>query len=754
MSDTFNRPMFKRGPDGKMREAHMFGGWAGIPTLWRQALVHTPKFTNLPKNFNKAMHKLGVPTIKGAQRTLPGEIGKPVYISKNLSKNDYINKTFPYMEQQWMNKLNALQKKHGVSGFQPFKMMPEELKQHYRLRPKMPRGKRWTENIGYGVGLPMLAGWGPGYPDDPAADIAADGGASLTTPQEGGTIGEGVDESKTTYGTGIEEEGGPLTSYPVKSKEDIEKDPNDHQSIAYDDAQASDRQPGIAVANESLMPDIMDDAITMDDSISKESILKYKQELKDVIGEEDKTTGSLLLMQLGLGMMAGKSDQPGFAGFAEILGKTGQQVLPMFMDHIANKRKEDKEISLAAYEMLREDRAAKRKREEDLTDWVWKEDYKNIMNPPGTLANIMVKREVALPGGGIDTTWEVLKQTMSKSAEALSIIEGGNPNLRIVPLNISEAGMLAGGIGEPKGKWTDAQRGEHANLANTLIKPMGQILDFLMDPNQGLMSGNYKTGYTGRVVKGLRFITREAQQALDAIGLKNPVLGDMYTGMYGVLGESTALQMDSLVASGGIMPGAGNAMSEDHAAKGVNDIWRGTAMGANGQMVEGDYATEAYVRSLTDNSLYDIDEQLTNMMGFLMARLKQPTGRLLADTIQSSIREQAPLGGMKDPVQAANQLHLFVKTLYESYARSAAIGGVPIETQWQGRSGPLTIQNYEKMYQMFTGDQRASPPIDFSFIGGSNVVTPGTDGNIYPGQENVKISGPQDLTGLLNKWTQ
>ena len=314
--------------------------------------------------------------------------------------------------------------------------------------------------------------------------------------------------------------------------------------------------------------------------------------------------------------------------------------------------------------------------------------------------------------------------------------------------------MLAGGIGEPKGKWTDAQRGEHANLANTLIKPMGQILDFLMDPNQGLMSGNYKTGYTGRVVKGLRFITREAQQALDAIGLKNPVLGDMYTGMYGVLGESTALQMDSLVASGGIMPGAGNAMSEDHAAKGVNDIWRGTAMGANGQMVEGDYATEAYVRSLTDNSLYDIDEQLTNMMGFLMARLKQPTGRLLADTIQSSIREQAPLGGMKDPVQAANQLHLFVKTLYESYARSAAIGGVPIETQWQGRSGPLTIQNYEKMYQMFTGDQRASPPIDFSFIGGSNVVTPGTDGNIYTGQENVKISGPQDLTGLLNKWTQ
>ena len=79
-------------------------------------------------------------------------------------------------------------------------------------------------------------------------------------------------------------------------------------------------------------------------------------------------------------------------------------------------------------------------------------------------------------------------------------------------------------------------------------------------------------------------------------------------------------------------------MSAEHAGSGVNDIWHGTAEGPNGQMIEGDFATEQYVRSLTDNSLYDIEEQLTNMMGFLEARLKQPTGRLLADTIRSSIK--------------------------------------------------------------------------------------------------------------------
>lgn len=38
-----------------------------------------------------------------------------------------------------------------------------------------------------------------------------------------------------------------------------------------------------------------------------------------------------------------------------------------------------------------------------------------------------------------------------------------------------------------------------------------------------------------------------------------------------------------------------------------------------------------------DNQFYDVEEQMINMMGFLEARLKQPTGRLLADTIQTSI---------------------------------------------------------------------------------------------------------------------
>ena len=172
-------------------------------------------------------------------------------------------------------------------------------------------------------------------------------------------------------------------------------------------------------------------------------------------------------------------------------------------------------------------------------------------------------------------------------------------------------------------------------------------------------------------------------------------------------------------------------------------------MGPDGVMIEGDFATEQYVRSLTDNSLYDIEQQLTNMMGFLMARLKQPTGRLLADTIKSSISEQSPLGGMKDPVQAANQMHFFVKTLYESYAKHAAIGGMDIETEWLGRSGTLTIQNYEKQYQNFVGDQRTGAPIDFSFLEGKGAINTEGPGNIYPGKNKVTVTGTQSFDDLM-----
>ena len=149
MSDTFNRPMFKRGPDGRMREAHFWGGLAGLPTMWRQAKVFAPKFSNVPHYWNKGMQKLGVPKVTRdgfkfgtAQRTTKPIDYSSAIVGKDGPRNySILDDAFDARLQGWHSKRIALENKHGVRGIS-FKSMPEELKQHYRARPKMPTGRR------------------------------------------------------------------------------------------------------------------------------------------------------------------------------------------------------------------------------------------------------------------------------------------------------------------------------------------------------------------------------------------------------------------------------------------------------------------------------------------------------------------------------------------------------------------------------------------------------------------------------------
>ena len=72
-----------------------------------------------------------------------------------------------------------------------------------------------------------------------------------------------------------------------------------------------------------------------------------------------------------------------------------------------------------------------------------------------------------------------------------------------------------------------------------------------------------------------------------------------------------------------------------------------------------------------------------------------------------------------------------------------------IETTWAGRLGPLTIQNYEKQYQNFVGDQGTGAPIDFSFLEGQETINTEGPGNIYPGQNKVTITGTQSFDDLM-----
>jgi len=741
--------MFKRGPDGQMRQAKVIGGiMRALPYAYRGAKFLAPKFTNIPHNVKRMMgrgYDVQPPFVgpKGPMHNVPFVKGKPP------------SSTFDWRLNSWSDKFNSLKNKHGLStaeafGYKGVKNVPQEVLDHVKIMPKMPWKRSLTEASAYGLGYGALDNWA-NYPDDPQANVKTDeGGISEDKPSTGQTIGAAggpIPEEPKVEGPKV-----PGTNLPDESVEGGQGDEYDGPTTGQTIGAAG-----------GPIPDLISEAVAADDTISPKSIEDYKKELRGVIGKEDSNMGSLILMQLGLGMMAGKSYQPGFAGFTEILGKTGQEVLPMWMEHMQNKRKEDKEIALAAYDMLREDRASARQRKEDLEDWVWKEDQKMNMwvakeqyKQPfaGDESMIQVNNPQYTPNGERIDNWTNLKQTFSKSPEALYIMQNSDPNMiRITPLNMTEAGMKAAGLGDQN--LTKAQRGENVMLANVYERNIGQILNFLMDPEIGLHSGNFKTGSTGAVLKTLRFLDREVNHAWDTIFGTNTVSANTGKYLWGTLKEVETDMMQSLVDNQGLISGAGNKENEAHG--GSKDIMHGTYDDGLGNQVTGDFATEAYVRNLTNNQFYDVNEQLVNMMGFLEARLKQPTGRLLADTIKTSIENLKAQGFMKgDPVQTANRMHFFVKRLYEAYATHAIKGGSTPKTRFEGGRGliDLSIENYNKSYTGFTGNQALDQGISLGWMNSlpaenSQMQVGNAPGNIYEGKNEVPMHAPADFSELM-----
>ena len=90
------------------------------------------------------------------------------------------------------------------------------------------------------------------------------------------------------------------------------------------------------------------------DNDSLNRIEGYKEIIRDFMGsgeEENKLQNLALLMQVGSSLMSGKTDQPGVAGFFDIIGKTGMQVAPMLFQMGVEKGKAEREIGAAALNM-------------------------------------------------------------------------------------------------------------------------------------------------------------------------------------------------------------------------------------------------------------------------------------------------------------------------------------------------------------------------------------------------------------------
>jgi len=74
--------------------------------------------------------------------------------------------------------------------------------------------------------------------------------------------------------------------------------------------------------------------------------LQLDNAVDDIMGD-DKRSNKLLLLQLASNLLTGRTDQPGFKGFLDVLGQAGQKVIPMALALEDEKRKDETELKKA-----------------------------------------------------------------------------------------------------------------------------------------------------------------------------------------------------------------------------------------------------------------------------------------------------------------------------------------------------------------------------------------------------------------------
>jgi len=277
-----------------------------------------------------------------------------------------------------------------------------------------------------------------------------------------------------------------------------------------------------------------------------------------------------------------------------------------------------------------------------------------------------------------------------------------------------------------------------------------EVLNLQMNPEWGLYSGELPTGFTASWGSFFRTVHSEAKQVADRIGIPG-----MY-GWYENTGNASYAALDVQMNRNMILSGAhANRVSET----GSEDIFYGEGE-LDGVTVTREWATDSYVKNLISNPNLDVITMMENRMGFLAARLKQPTGRLLADTIRRSIEEVKMLGlGAGDPEQVSHRMHQFTKDLYQQYVKHSLLGGSRITNSWAVDPGiygkdRITIKDYQDGYYNFIGGSANSPnlPIDMSWVQVNDKIQSSAPAHSSTSGSTIDATGSIPWFDLMNKW--
>ena len=434
-----------------------------------------------------------------------------------------------------------------------------------------------------------------------------------------------------------------------KKLDNLEKDFNDQYDGTGTNT-ASTNRATVDATNSAGAESIESDAVTR--------VKAYKDIVRQFIGSGDKSAQmqkQALLMNIGGMLMAGKSKDPGMQGFTEIIGQTALATAPMLFQMGAEQGKAEREIGQAAMQLYMEDLNDEDDRSGDFTA-VWQNEYKR-----GKDGEVMYDPYTGVP---IVTNKKLVSQFRANSDETNWFLDQNNelgfPRYTFQPSSATGPGLFGISGSQEGGAMLMSDAGKDsmvkfADYTRRGLIPMAQMIMPMMIENRDSLIG-YK-GFLGRTAGPSAFLASEAIKGLKAGFGENSItqlsddeyqvnrnseLGKFYSQILGTSPDGKAY--DSLVDQNGqsgmsfaVLEAATDGAFMEIPGLGEMPVFVDTA-GKYG--VRG---AEYLTRSNLEKVLFDPRkgqlEIFETTLGLMLARNRQPTGRMLADVLRRSFEE-------------------------------------------------------------------------------------------------------------------